>query len=84
MEDDEDIDSGSLTYLYFDNSWFGSGKPASNVGITDNHCWFRIKTTHSRSLKFWLEGEMKDMIGSTWIALEGKPEKEGIDVICIG
>ena len=38
MEDDEDIDNGSLTYLYFDNSWFGSGKPASNVGITDNHC----------------------------------------------
>ena len=38
MEDDEDIDSGSLTYLYFANSWFGSVKPASNVDITDNHC----------------------------------------------
>ena len=27
---------------------------------------------------------MKDMPGGTWIVLKGKPEKEGIYLICIG
>ena len=27
---------------------------------------------------------MKDMTSSMWIVLEGKPEKEGIDLICAG
>ena len=38
MEDDEDIGSDSLPYLYFANSWFGSVKSAANVGITGNRC----------------------------------------------
>ena len=27
---------------------------------------------------------MKDMTRSTWIVLEGKPDKEGIDLNCVG
>ena len=84
IEDDEDICNDSSPYLYFADSWFGSVKSASNVGKTGNHCCFVIKTAHSRSPKFWLEDKMKDMPGGTWIVLEGKPEKEGIDLICIG
>jgi len=83
MEDDEDIDSSS-PFLYFADSWFGSVKSASNVGKTGNHCCVVIKTAHSRSPKFWLEEKMKDFPGGTWIVLEGKPEKEGIDLICVG
>ena len=83
MEDDEYIDSSS-PFLYFSESWFGLVKSASNVGKIGNHCCVVIKTAHSRSPKFWLDENMKDFPGGTWIVLEGELEKEGIDLICVG
>jgi len=83
MEDNEEIDSSS-PFLYFADSWVGSVKSASNVGKTSKHCCVVIKTLHSRSPKFWLKEKMKDFLGRTWVVLKGKPEKEGIDLICVG
>ena len=84
MEDDEDIGNDHSPYLYFADSWFGSVKSVANVRKTGNHCCFIIKTAHSRSPKFWLEDKMKHMPGGTWIVLEGKPEKEDVELLCIG
>ena len=43
-----------------------------------------VKTAHSRSPKKFLDETMKDFPGGTWITLEGRAQKEGIDLVCAG
>lgn len=42
-----------------------------------------VKRAHSRIPKKFLEEEMKDYPGGTWISLESVPEKEGVSLVCI-
>ena len=44
----------------------------------------RVKTAYSRSPKKFLEEMMKDFPGGTWITMEGKPEKEEVESVCVG
>ena len=43
-----------------------------------------VKTVHRRCPKEFLEREMKDMPGGTWVVLEGRAKKEGLDLVTIG
>ena len=47
-----------------------------------HHGMFVIKISHSRSLKKFLDNEMKDMPGGTWIVLEATIDDE--IVFCVG
>jgi len=53
------------------------------VGLAGDHTIMMVKTAHSRSPKNWLEKDMKDIPGVTWIVMEGKTS-EGVDLVCIG
>ena len=77
------IESIDTPYLFFGESWFGSVKVASNVKVAGFHSCFLVKTGHSRSLKVFLEDNMKDYPGGTWITLESKTEHKGVDIIFI-
>ena len=59
-------------------------KFAANVRNTGNHGCFVINTAHSKIPKFWLEDKMEEFPRGNWIGLEGKPDKEDVDMICIG
>ena len=72
------------TSLILGDSWFGSVKTAAHVARSGHHCCFMVKTAHSRSPKSFLEEHMKNMPGGTWIVLEGRAEKEGVDLVSLG
>ena len=83
-EEGENPSEKNSPFLFFGDSWFGSVKAAANVGQTGNHACFNVKTGHSRFPKAFLQNAMKDFPGGTWITMEGKAEKEGVDLIAIG
>ena len=70
--------------LYLGDSWFGSVKSVANVAMLGHHACMLVKTAHSRSPKKFLDETMKDFPGGTWITLEGRAQKEGIDLVCVG
>ena len=80
---DVDIE-GERPKLFLGDSWFGSVKSVATVGRTGNHACMIVKTAYSRSPKKFLEETMKDFPGGTWITMEGKPEKEEVELVCIG
>ena len=45
---------------------------------------FVVETAHSGSPNFRFEEKMKDYPSGTWIILKVKPNKEGLDLICVG
>jgi len=80
-----DIDTdGERQKLFLGDSWFGSVKSVATVGRTGNHACMMVKTAYSRSPKKFLEETMKDFPGGTWITMEGKPEKEEVESVCVG
>ena len=80
---DVDIE-GERPKLFLGDSWFGSVKSVATVARTGNHACMMVKTAYSRSPKKFLEETMKDFPGGTWITMVGKPEKEEVELICIG
>jgi len=80
---DTDIE-GERPKLYLGDSWFGSVKSVATVGRTGNHACMMVKTAYSRSPKKFLEETMKDFPGGTWITMEGRPEKEEVNLVCVG
>ena len=85
-EDNEDIEDieANKPKLYLGDSWFGSSKAAANIAKAGHHAILNVKTNHSRIPKKYLEDTMKDFPGGTWITLEGRAEKEEVDLVCIG
>ena len=63
---------------YYGNSWFGSVKAISYNAKTGHCAVTMIKSSHSCMPKKWLESTMLDMLGGTWIVLEGRDEKEDV------
>jgi len=59
-------------------------KAVAPVGQSKNHACMVIKTGHSRTPKKFLEERMAQFPGGTWITLEGRAQKEGVDLVCIG
>ena len=76
------LDDTQEPYLYFGDSWFGSMKSAVQVRKAGYHTW--VKTTHDRSLNKDLDENVKDYPGGTWTTIEGRCNKDGVDLICIG
>ena len=68
--------------VFYGDSWFGSVKAAVEVAKQGHHACFLVKTGHSKSPKKFLEEEMKDFPGGTWITL--KATVEGVDLVSIG
>ena len=62
--------------LYIGDSWFGSVRAAEAVALAGEHAIFIVKTAFSRSPKKWLDKEMKDYPGGTWIVLKGTTKKD--------
>ena len=87
-EDSIDHDDGGYQgerpRLFFADSWFGSVKSVATIGRTGNHACMMVKTAHSRCPKKFLEDTMKEFPGGTWITMEGRAEKEDVQLICIG
>ena len=77
-------ESNETGKLFLGDSWFGSVKAAANVALAGHHACMMVKTAHSRSPKKFLDETMKDFPGGTWITLEGRAQKEGIDLVCVG
>ena len=84
LQDDELGTETRKPKLYLGDSWFGSAKAAANIRKAGHHAILNVKTNHSRIPKKFLEDTMKDFPGGTWITLEGRAEKEEVDLICIG
>ena len=82
-EPDSDDDSNEPR-LFLGDAWFGSVKAAANVHKSGHHAIFNVKTAHSRSPKKYLDETMKDYPGGTWITLEGRADKEGVDLVSVG
>ena len=59
-------------------------KSAIQVRNAGHHVYFSVKTTHTRSQKKYLDEMIKDYPGGTWITMEGRCNKDGVDLICIG
>ena len=70
--------------LWLGDSWFGSVKTVANIGKMGQHACMIIKTAHTRSPKKFFEGKMADFPGGTWIVMEGRAEKEEVDLVCVG
>ena len=83
-DDEEDDMEEERSRLFLGDSWFGSVRCCANIRMRGGHSILQIKTNHSRSPKFYLEELMKDMPGGTWVTMTGRPEKEGVDLVCIG
>ena len=81
---DSNVCAQTKPKLFLGDSWFGSVKTAANVARSGHHGIFIVKTAHSRSPKKFLEETMADMPGGTWIVLEGRAEKEGVDLVSLG
>ena len=64
--------------------WFGLVKTTANIGQSGNNAVMMVKTAHARSPKKWLEEQMEEFPGGTWIVLEGRVQPEDIDLISIG
>ena len=43
-----------------------------------------VKTAYSRSPKKFLEETTKNFPGGRWVTMEGRPEKEEVDLVCVG
>ena len=71
-------------WVFYADSWFGSVKTVANIGKSGNHAVMMVKTAHARSPKKWLEEQMEEFLGGTWIVLEGRVQPEDIDLISIG
>ena len=71
-------------WVFYADSWFGSVKTVANIGKSGNHAVMMVKTAHARSPKKWLEEQMEEFPGGTWIVLEGRVQPEDIDLISIG
>ena len=76
--------TSSQKCCYFGDGLFGSVRAVAAVGQPGHHACMAVKTAHTRSPKAWLEEEMKEYPGGTWIVLEGRMESEVVDLICIG
>ena len=83
-ESESDNNESTKKDLWLGDSWFGSVKACASVGRAGHHCCFVVKTGHGRSPKKFLEEKMKDMPGGTWIVLEGRASKEGVDLVTLG
>ena len=59
-------------------------KSAIQVRNAGHHVYFSVKTTHTRSQKKYLDEMIKDYPGGTWITVEWRCNKDGVDLICIG
>ena len=70
--------------LWLGDSWFGSVKTVANIGKMGQHACMIIKTAHTRLPKKFLEQKMADFPGGTWIVMEGRAEKEEVDLVCVG
>ena len=81
---DDNAPQEKKPFLFFADSWFGSIKAVSEVCKLGHHACFNIKNGHSRVPRAFLEDQMKDFPGGTWIVLEGHAEKEDVDLVCIG
>jgi hypothetical protein len=68
--------------LFLGDSWFGSLKTVKSIMRNGHHGVFVIKTAHSRSPKKFLDKQMKDMPGGTWIVLETTTDEERL--FCVG
>ena len=83
-EIDEDDTAPKRGRLFTGDSWFGSVKCVANIKKMGCDAIMQVKTAHSRCPKEFLENEMKDMPGGTWITMEGRAEKEEVDLVCVG
>ena len=70
--------------LWLGDSWFGSVKTVTHLATNNKYAIMHIKTAHRRCPKAFLEKQMQDMPGGTWIVLEGRAVKEGVDLVSIG
>ena len=59
-------------------------KSTVQVRKAGHYASFSVKTAHARSPKKYLDENMKDCPGGTWITMEGRCNKDGVDLICIG
>ena len=49
-----------------------------------HHVCVLVKTAHSRSQKKFLDETIKNFPCGTWITLEGRAQKEEINLVCVG
>ena len=86
METEDSLDTMDCDWkhLWLGDSWFGSVKTVANIGMMGHHAVMVIKTAHSRSPKKFFEETMADFPGGTWMVMEGRAEKEGVDLISVG
>ena len=83
-ENNEEDCEEERSRLFLGDSWFGSVKCCANIKLRGGHSILQIKTNHSRSPKLYLENLMKDFPGVTWVVMEGRTKKEGVDLVCVG
>jgi len=78
------FESNETGKLFLSDSWFGSVKSFANVVLAGHHACILVKTANSRSSKKFLDETMKDFPRGTWITLEGRSQKEEIDLVYVG
>ena len=49
-----------------------------------DHAIMCVKMGHGRFPKKFLEEEMKEMPGGCWVVMEGRAEREGVDLVALG
>lgn len=83
-ENSDDVGDETFPKLFLGDSWFGSVNACAAISKAGHHGVFMVKTSHSRTPKKFLEENMKDFPGGTWVTLTGKTEHEGVELVCIG
>ena len=78
-DEEEEIDQE----IWLGDSWFGSVKTVTHLARNNKYAIMNIKTAQRRCPKAFLEQQMQDMPGGTWIVLEGRAVKEGVDLVSI-
>ncbi len=81
-DESENVQGGKE--LWIGDSWFGSVKTVSHLAKNNKYSIMHIKTAHKRCPKDFLETQMKDMPGGCWIVLEGRDEKENLNLVTVG
>ena len=69
--------------LYCGDYRFGSIYNLTNIANSGNNDMMST-TIHLQIPKNWIESQMKDFPGSTWIVMKGLEEKEKVSLFCIG
>ena len=59
-------------------------KSAVEVALAGHHCVMMVKTAHSRYPRKFLNDNMMDFPGGTWVTMRGKCKRSGVELVAIG